>query len=75
MLIDALTALNPFVAAALHNLRTLLVLFNAAWVIGDDPDAQTKPPPSFPREHAMTAGGHFTEQAENGNGRREEVLS
>jgi manganese/zinc-transporting P-type ATPase C len=36
--IGALGFLNPFVAAALHNLSTLLVVFNSARLIGYDPD-------------------------------------
>jgi cation transport ATPase len=35
---SALGAINPFVAAALHNLSTLLVVFNSARLIGYDPD-------------------------------------
>jgi manganese-transporting P-type ATPase C len=37
-LVAALGAINPFVAAALHNLSTLLVVFNSARLIGYDPD-------------------------------------
>ena len=36
--IGALGFLNPFVAAALHNLSTLLVVFNSARLIRYDPD-------------------------------------
>ena len=39
ILIGALGAINPFVAAALHNLSTLLVVFNSARLLGYDPDA------------------------------------
>jgi len=39
ILVGALGAINPFVAAALHNLSTLLVVFNSARLIGYDPDA------------------------------------
>jgi manganese/zinc-transporting P-type ATPase C len=38
ILVGALGAINPFVAAALHNLSTLLVVFNSARLIGYDPD-------------------------------------
>jgi cation-transporting P-type ATPase C len=40
ILIGALGAINPFVAAALHNLSTLLVVFNSARLIGYDPDSR-----------------------------------
>lgn len=40
ILIGALGAINPFIAAALHNLSTLLVVFNSARLIGYDPDIQ-----------------------------------
>jgi cation-transporting P-type ATPase C len=36
--VGALGFLNPFVAAALHNLSTLLVVFNSARLIAYDPD-------------------------------------
>lgn len=38
ILVGALGAINPFVAAALHNLSTLLVVFNSARLIGYDPE-------------------------------------
>jgi cation-transporting P-type ATPase C len=37
--VGALGAINPFVAAVLHNLSTLLVVFNSARLIRYDPDA------------------------------------
>ena len=40
ILVGALGAINPFVAAALHNLSTLLVVFNSARLIGYNPDAR-----------------------------------
>jgi cation-transporting P-type ATPase C len=40
ILIGALGVINPFVAAALHNLSTLLVVFNSARLIGYDPDSR-----------------------------------
>ena len=39
ILIGALGAINPFIAAVLHNLSTLLVVFNSARLIQYDPDA------------------------------------
>jgi len=35
----ALGMINPFVAAVLHNLSTLMVVFNSARLIHYDPDA------------------------------------
>jgi cation-transporting P-type ATPase C len=39
ILVGALGLINPFVAAVLHNLSTLLVVFNSARLIGYDPEA------------------------------------
>jgi len=41
--IGALGFLNPFVAAVLHNLSTLLVVFNSARLIAYDPDTRSHP--------------------------------
>src|SRR5262249_11331562 len=38
LMIGALGAINPFIAAVLHNLSTLLVVTNSARLIGYDPD-------------------------------------
>jgi cation-transporting P-type ATPase C len=40
ILIGALGAINPFIAAALHNLSTLLVVFNSARLITYDPEGE-----------------------------------
>jgi manganese/zinc-transporting P-type ATPase C len=51
ILVGALGAINPFVAAVLHNLSTLLVVFNSARLIRYDPDALPgKSIPTFPRQ-------------------------
>jgi manganese/zinc-transporting P-type ATPase C len=39
ILVGALGMINPFVAAALHNLSTLLVVFNSARLIGYNPES------------------------------------
>jgi cation-transporting P-type ATPase C len=39
ILVGALGMINPFVAAVLHNLSTLMVVFNSARLIHYDPDA------------------------------------
>jgi cation-transporting P-type ATPase C len=39
ILVSALGAINPFIAAALHNLSTLLVVLNSTRLLGYDPDA------------------------------------
>ncbi|MBM4297372.1 MAG: cation-translocating P-type ATPase, partial [Deltaproteobacteria bacterium] len=39
IVVGALGAINPFIAAALHNLSTLLVIFNSARLIGYDPES------------------------------------
>jgi cation-transporting P-type ATPase C len=41
ILIGALGAINPFIAAALHNLSTLLVVFNSARLITYDPEGES----------------------------------
>jgi manganese/zinc-transporting P-type ATPase C len=46
ILIGALGMINPFVAAVLHNLSTLLVVLNSARLIRYDPDT---PRPRAPR--------------------------
>jgi cation-transporting P-type ATPase C len=40
--VSALGAINPFVAAALHNLSTLLVVVNSGRLLTYDPDASSK---------------------------------
>jgi len=40
--VSALGAINPYVAAALHNLSTLLVVVNSGWLLTYDPDASSK---------------------------------
>jgi cation-transporting P-type ATPase C len=39
ILVSALGAINPFIAAALHNLSTLLVVLNSMRLLSYDPDA------------------------------------
>jgi cation-transporting P-type ATPase C len=41
ILVGALGAINPFLAAAMHNLSTLLVVFNSARLIGYDPEPRS----------------------------------
>ncbi|MEW6297596.1 MAG: heavy metal translocating P-type ATPase [Thermodesulfobacteriota bacterium] len=42
ILVGALGAINPFIAAALHNLSTLLVVFNSARLITYDPERRPR---------------------------------
>jgi cation-transporting P-type ATPase C len=49
LLLGAMGTLNPFIAAVLHNLSTLLVVFNSARLIGYDPRQPVA-------GHAMVAG-------------------
>jgi manganese/zinc-transporting P-type ATPase C len=42
ILVSALGAINPFIAAALHNLSTLLVVLNSTRLLGYDPDASSR---------------------------------
>ena len=42
ILVGALGAINPFIAAVLHNLSTLLVVFNSARLIGYDPESRER---------------------------------
>jgi cation transport ATPase len=41
ILVGALGAINPFLAAAMHNLSTLLVVFNSARLIGYEPEPRS----------------------------------
>jgi manganese/zinc-transporting P-type ATPase C len=43
ILVSALGAINPFIAAALHNLSTLLVVLNSMRLLSYDPDASLGP--------------------------------
>jgi manganese/zinc-transporting P-type ATPase C len=43
IVVSALGAINPFVAAALHNMSTLLVVLNSTRLLGYDPEASSRP--------------------------------
>jgi manganese/zinc-transporting P-type ATPase C len=42
IVVSALGVINPFIAAALHNLSTLLVVLNSSRVLGYDPEAPSR---------------------------------